>query len=229
MLLYPLHQPSTIDAIHPDASQPFACAQPSQPPQHISCSTWVGGGSRSNYYRQQQSHSVCYQMPLTPHYLLVGVVPTHTWHLGGLDRLTVQATSTCLFVSSHLTAKVCSYSVMDTLPCAVISPHSEVVVDTLPPRVLCGHHPPLTPTNHYIQNAVDNTSHVQSTRSAAALCRWNVVSDTLPLTVSQVGWVTLVGHTPSLSARPPDRHPFSDSFLERIAYSVWRSAYSSPT
>src|SRR6476659_8929557 len=153
MPTHPLHQSSTIDAIHPDASQPLACAQTTQSAQHMSCSTRVGGGSGSDYYRQEQSHSVSHHVPLTSHHALVGVIPTHTWHLSGLDRLAVQASGARLLVTSHLTSEVRSYSVMDTLPCAIISPHSEVVVHTLPPRILCGHHPPLTPSHHYVQNA----------------------------------------------------------------------------
>src|SRR4051812_9118341 len=205
MLFDPLHQITTIGTIHPDASQSFACAQSTQSAQHKACPTRVGNRRLGNYYSQEQSHCVSYQMPLASHHLLVGVIPTHAWHLRTLDRLTVQAPSSSLLITSHLPTKVCSYSVMDTLPCAIITPHSEVVIDTLPPSILRGHHPPLTPTHHYVQNAVDNASHVQRARSASALCRWNVLSDTLPLTVSQVGTIYLVGHTPSLSIPPTVR------------------------
>src|SRR5829696_1415618 len=106
MFLHPLHQPSAIDAIDPDASQSFACAQPSQSAQHEPCSTRVGGGSSCYYYSQEQSHRISHQVPLTSHHSLVGVIPTHAWHLGGLDRLAVQASSTCLLITPNLTAKV---------------------------------------------------------------------------------------------------------------------------
>src|SRR4051812_25816097 len=195
MCLHPLNQSSTIDAVHPDASQSFTCAQSIQPAQHKFCSTRVGYRGTSHYYPYEQSQSVSHHMPLTSHYLLVSVLPTHTWHLRSLDRLAVQTPCCSLLITSHLTSEVCSYSVMDTLPSAIITPHSEVVVHTLPLWVLTRHHPPLTPSHHYVQNAIDNTSYVQSARPATRLCHWNVISDTLPLTVSQVSRIYLVGHT----------------------------------
>lgn len=151
-------------------------------------------------------------MSLASCYLLVGIIPSHTPYLRALDRLAVHTPGACLLVTPQLASEGCSYLVVDTLPSTVVSPSAEVMVDTLPVGILAGQHSPLTPSHYYIQDGVDDLSHVESARSATRLCLRYVISDTLPLTVSQVRRISLVLHTPSLSPFLPGRHTFSDSF-----------------
>src|SRR2546421_11457335 len=107
-----------------------------------------------------------------------------------------------------------SQRVMEPLPGAIITPLREVGVDTLPCWILPRQHAPLTATDDDIQNAIDDRSHLQRTRSASWLCRRYQVFDTIPLTVGQIGWIQLVlVHIPSVPPRLPGCHPFTNRLL----------------
>src|SRR5438876_8048506 len=222
MLYHPLQQLTSVDAIYPDAPQLLAAAHLAQPLEQHFGSCWVRKRGGSNHYSHQQAQCVHYHMTFAAFDTLVAIVATFTWSLACLGALAVQATGCGMLVSTNTASQLCSQLVMDTLPGAIISPPAEVVIDTLPLGIAAWQHTPLAATYYYVEDSVDNTSHFQSARPTAWLCGRNVLFDTLPLTVGQVGRVCLVAHTPSVSSVLPDRHPLTP-FPDRLLDSSLRS------
>lgn len=73
---------------------------------------------------------------------------------------------------------------MNSLPCAVDSPLPEIVIDTFPAWVLFGQHSPLYAAYRYIEDAVDDLTHIKATRSSAVFRRRDPILDIIPLAVS---------------------------------------------
>ena len=121
--------------------------------------------------------------------LFAAVVATNTPNLSCLYTLTIQAPSSWMFVPSISLPHPGAQRVVDPLPISAVTPHSKVVVDAFPLRILSGQHPPLDTSHHYVEDGIDHHSHIQATRSSARLWRRNQFSDNIPLAVGQIGWV----------------------------------------
>jgi hypothetical protein len=86
---------------------------------------------------------------------------------------------------------------MHPLPCAVLAPAPEVLVDNLPGRQVMGHQPPRTAAAHDIEDAVEDLPLGVCLRPASRLgCRHQML-DQIPFFVAEVGRIRFAGfHTP---------------------------------
>ena len=92
----------------------------------------------------------------------------------------------------------CPQPVVDALPGAVIAPNTEVMVDTLPVRIILGQHTPLGASDQNIQDGIDDLAHVQAAWSTTRFGDRNQIFDTIPVAVRQIGRVCLCFHTPNV-------------------------------
>ena len=112
----------------------------------------------------------------------------------GLDGLTVDASGSRVFMPSFAAANLGPQRVVNPLPGTVISPAAKAGVDTRPPRLLLRQHPPLDSADGQIENRIDDLAHVQAAWSSSRFGRWNQILDNDPLSVGQVGRVSLRCH-----------------------------------
>lgn len=113
-------------------------------------------------------------------------------------------------------AYLCSQSIMDALPSAIITPLPEVMVHAFPFWILSGEHPPLDPACYQIEDCIDDHAHIDCARPSSSFRRWYQFFGKIPLAVGHVAWVELFGvHTTNFPKLLADSQDFSDSFLDQ--------------
>src|SRR5689334_2304907 len=82
--------------------------------------------------------------------------------------------------------------VMESLPCAIVTPLSKVGIHTLPCWVLTWQHAPLASGDGQVEKSIDHACHLQCSPMTSWFGRRYQFFDTIPLTVSQIAWRQLV-------------------------------------
>src|SRR6266567_3612989 len=85
-------------------------------------------------------------------------------------------------------------------PGAIIAKPLKVGIDALPAWILLGQHSPLASCHRQIQDGVHHGPHAQRSGASSWFGGWDQLFDTIPLSVSQIGWIDMgCFHIPSLS------------------------------
>jgi hypothetical protein len=199
MQLHPFQQTTAIGSIDPNAAKLFTSSSQAHKEQLRPSS--VGDRSCCNHNGHQQTHRIDQDVTFPTGHFLARVVATYAWMGCHLDTLTVQRSSRWVFMSARLTADLCSKLVMKLLPGSIAAKAAKVGITALPCWILFGQHSPLTPCDGHIQDRVDHRSHTQRSGAASRFCYWYQLFDTIPLGLSQIGWIDLSGcfHLSSLS------------------------------
>ena len=99
-----------------------------------------------------------------------------------------------MFVAPGFAADFGPQGIVNALPGTIITPDTKVMVDRLPVRILFGEHTPLHATYYDIQECIDNLAHVHTTWATTRFRCGDKIFDTMPLAVTEVGWICLCFH-----------------------------------
>jgi hypothetical protein len=196
MLQDPSDQLATIGAIDPDAPQFLGRAAQAPDQQTRPCCIRERGGR--DHHDDNQTHRVDQEMPFAPRDLFARILAAQTWSGTRLQALSVQAASRGVLMASGLATDLGAQPIVDALPSPIIAPHPKVRVEALPLGIVLGQHPPLTARNDNLEHRIDQLTHVQTAWSASGLCCRDMIFDTIPVAVGQIGGVCLCAHTPNV-------------------------------
>src|SRR5689334_23752285 len=132
MLTHPRYQLAAIGAIDPNPPQFLAMA--AHPRKQLSCAFGVGDRSSGDDHRQHQAQGVDQQVAFAALDQLAVIEATLASHGSGFDTLAVQTASRGMLMPAGATAHFGPQGIVDALPCAIIAPDTEVMVDALPGR-----------------------------------------------------------------------------------------------
>jgi len=103
--------------------------------------------------------------------LFARIIPTYAWNGSRFDTLAIETPCGGMFMSVRLPPDGGAQGVMNALPCAIITPAAEILIDTLPQRIVFGQHPPLDTAHDDIHEGIDDLAHVQTAGASARFCR----------------------------------------------------------
>src|SRR6476620_3192036 len=134
-------------------------------------------------------------MPLAPVDLLAAIIPTlGTTHLGGLDRLALDADGTRRGLAPRVYAGLLTQCLDHFFPCPIVAPLGKGVLDGTFGQQIVGEHSPLAATPVEIKQRIEYLPHVHRARApapVALLGGWDQRSQGRPLLVCQIGRIFL--------------------------------------
>ena len=134
-------------------------------------------------------------MPLAPVDLLAAIIPTlGTTHLGGLDRLAIDADGTRRGLAPRLHAGLLTQCLDHFFPCPIVAPLAKIVIDGAFGQQIVGEHIPLAATAVEIEQRIEYLPHIHRARApspVALLGGWDQRSQGRPLLVRQSGRIFL--------------------------------------
>src|SRR5215468_2606726 len=108
-------------------------------------------------------------MPLTPLALLAPIIPPlRAAHLGGLDRLTINAYGTGRGLASCRHTNPLAQDLDQLGPCPIVAPLHKVVVDGTLGQQIVRHHIPLAATTVEVQQGIHDFPHVDLPRASSS-------------------------------------------------------------
>src|SRR5215831_4197362 len=136
-------------------------------------------------------------MALTPVDLLAAIIPTlGTAHLGGLDRLTIDARGTRGGLTSRGHTSLLTQGSDYLGPGAVVAPLGKVFIHRTLRQQVVRQHIPLVATAVQIEQGIEDFPHVYLPRTSSAWARlggWDQWCHNGPLRVCQIRRVSLSG------------------------------------
>ncbi len=193
----PFQQATAIGAIDPDEPQLFTGTRHAL--EQLSGAFRIRKGGSSHNDDQEEAHGIDQDMALATFDMLACIVAAFTRPLRGLDALAVHRSSRGVLMTTSTLAYLSTKRVMHALPRAIIAKLVKVRRDALPAGIVLGQHAPLISCHRQVQERVQNGPHTQRPGASSCFSRWDQIFDTIPLSISQIGWVCLVGfHLPSI-------------------------------
>src|ERR1700739_2350945 len=124
--------------------------------------------------------------------MLARIVAAHSRPLRCFDALAVHCSRCGMFVATGLVTNLSTKRVMNALPCPIIAKLLKVRIHALPAGIVLGQHAPLASCDRQVQDRVQDGPHAQRSRASSWFGSWDQIFDTIPLSVSQIGWIDLV-------------------------------------
>src|SRR5512134_2425162 len=121
---------------------------------------------------QYQAQRIDQQMPLASFDFLAPIIPAlGAAHLGGLDRLAIDARDTRGRLAPRGHAGAFTQGLYYLGPCPVVAPLRKVIIDRALGQQIMRQHVPLTPAAVQIKKRVEDLPHVDLTRVPSAWTR----------------------------------------------------------
>src|SRR5262245_30507516 len=122
-----------------------------------------------NEHGQSQAQRIDQQMPLTPLNLLAAIIsPLRTSHLGGLDRLTINAHGTARGCAPRSRTGPLAQDLDHLGPCPIIAPLDKVVIDRTLGQHIVRQHIPLAATAIQVEQCIQDFPHIDLPRAPSS-------------------------------------------------------------
>src|SRR5215472_2635805 len=110
-------------------------------------------------------------MPLAPFHFLAAIIPAlGAPHLGGLDRLAIDACGTGGRLTPRVPARTFAQGLDHLGPCPITAPLGKVVIDSAFGQQIMRQHVPLAPAPVEIENRIEDFPHVDLPRAPPRRC-----------------------------------------------------------
>src|SRR5712692_7516610 len=139
---------------------------------------------------QQQAQRIDQQMPLAPVDFFAAIIPAlRAAHLGGLDRLTVDAGSTGGRLAPGCHTNPLAQGLDQLRPCPIVTPLGKIVIDGALGQQIMRQHIPLAATSVEVEQGIQDFPHVDLPRAPSSWVLfggWDHRSHDCPLLVRQI-------------------------------------------
>src|SRR6266446_10803533 len=134
-------------------------------------------------------------MPLPPVDFLAAIIPAlRASHLGGLDRLAIDARGTGRGLASGVHTNPLAQGLDQLAPCPIVAPLRKVVIDSALGQQIVRQPIPLAATSIQVEQCIEDFPHVHLTRAPSSrvpLGRWDHRSHDGPLLIRHIRYISL--------------------------------------
>jgi hypothetical protein len=183
---HPIEELPSRSPIDPHVTKPRAGSTHSFEQQ--SGPSRIGHAGRRHHESHQQPHRVIQDVSRATSHVLASVRATDARMGCGFDTLAVQGACRGMRVSSCSSADRCSQTIRKPLPGPISAKAPKGRRHTLPGRILCGQHPPVTSRHRQGQDRVEHGSPPPCSWPSSWLDRRDHVFDTIPVSIRQIRW-----------------------------------------